>query len=136
MRSRCSARSRLRDRGLAVICERNILGDRLVRRRRAPSARNFIAEATSLGFRDLVVHVDHGIGRFVGLQTIMAPARRMIALTALRENAKLYLPVENIDCCRVTARRTPRQVVRSSRLAGWQTRKAKLKNRSADGANS
>src|SRR5215470_1413386 len=55
----------------AVIGEQDILGDRLVRPRRAAKrAENFIAEVTSLSAGDLVVHVDHGIGRFVGLATI------------------------------------------------------------------
>src|SRR5262249_55719286 len=57
----------------AVISEQDILGDRLVRSRRASRrAENFIAEATSLATGDLVVHVDHGIGRFVGLRAIEA----------------------------------------------------------------
>jgi hypothetical protein len=46
----------------AVIGEQDILGDRLVRPRRASKrAENFIAEATSLSAGDLVVHVEHGI---------------------------------------------------------------------------
>ena len=54
---------------VAVISEQDILGDRLVRPRRAAKrAENFIAEVTSLSSGDLVVHVDHGIGRFVGLK--------------------------------------------------------------------
>src|SRR5262249_49515867 len=57
----------------AVIGEQDILGDRLVRPRRAARrAENFIAEVTSLAAGDLVVHVDHGIGRFVGLHAIEA----------------------------------------------------------------
>src|SRR6185503_5774592 len=57
----------------AVIAEQDILGDRLVRPRRAAKrAENFIAEVTSLTTGDLVVHVDHGIGRFIGLQNIEA----------------------------------------------------------------
>jgi transcription-repair coupling factor (superfamily II helicase) len=56
-----------------IISEQDILGDRLVRPRRAQRrADNFIAEATSLAPGDLVVHVDHGIGRFAGLQPIHA----------------------------------------------------------------
>src|SRR5258707_845892 len=57
----------------AIIGEQDILGDRLVRPRRAAKrAENFIAEVTSLSACDLVVHVDHGIGRFVGLRAIEA----------------------------------------------------------------
>ncbi len=61
-----------------IVSEQDILGDRLVRPRRAMRrADNFIAEATSLAPGDLVVHVDHGIGRFAGLQPSRPPARRM-----------------------------------------------------------
>ncbi len=54
----------------AVITEQDILGDRLVRPRKSSrKLDNFISEVTSLATGDLVVHVEHGIGRFVGLQT-------------------------------------------------------------------
>ncbi|HEU02564.1 MAG TPA: transcription-repair coupling factor, partial [Aurantimonas coralicida] len=55
---------------LAVVGEQDILGDRLVRRGRKKRAKNFIAEVSGLDEGDIVVHVDHGIGRFVGLKTI------------------------------------------------------------------
>ena len=51
---------------LAVISETDILGDRLSRPRRKRRAQNFLAEATSLTAGDLVVHIDHGIGRYEG----------------------------------------------------------------------
>src|SRR6185312_2260812 len=55
----------------AVISEQDILGDRLVRPRKSSrKLDNFISEVTSLATGDLVVHVEHGIGRFVGLQAI------------------------------------------------------------------
>src|SRR5262249_43599459 len=58
---------------LAVVAEQDILGDRLIRpRRKARRAADLITEATSLSIGDLVVHADHGIGRFDGLTTITA----------------------------------------------------------------
>ena len=61
----------LRPTNVAVISEQDILGDRLVRPRKASrKLDNFISEVTSLAAGDLVVHVEHGIGRFVGLQTL------------------------------------------------------------------
>src|SRR3954452_10662440 len=116
---------------LAVIAEQDILGDRLVRRRRASKRpEDFIAEVTSLGAGDLVVHVDHGIGRFVGLQTITAAGAPHDCLELhYAENAKLYLPVENIEL--LSRYGSEDAGVQLDRLggAGWQTRKAKLKNR-------
>src|SRR6185312_12206091 len=51
--------------GLEVIGEEDILGDRLSRpqRKRRPSER-FIAEAAALSEGDLVVHREHGVGRY------------------------------------------------------------------------
>ncbi|MEC9472019.1 MAG: CarD family transcriptional regulator, partial [Pseudomonadota bacterium] len=53
---------------VVFIGEQDILGDRLVRKsRRKSKGANVITEATGLSEGDLVVHVDHGIGRFIGL---------------------------------------------------------------------
>src|SRR5262249_25234468 len=57
--------------GLAVITEQDILGDRLIRAaKRRVRLENFLTEASTLGEGDLVVHSDHGIGRFDGLATL------------------------------------------------------------------
>ncbi|TIM71283.1 MAG: transcription-repair coupling factor, partial [Mesorhizobium sp.] len=59
--------------GMVVVAEQDILGDRLIRRsKRKKRASDFIAEASSLSSGDIVVHADHGIGRFIGLRTIEA----------------------------------------------------------------
>ena len=115
----------------AVISEQDILGDRLVRPRRSSHrAENFIAEVTSLAPGDLVVHVDHGIGRFVGLQAIEAAGAPHDCLEIhYAEAAKLYLPVENID---LLSRYGAEQAnVELDRLGGgnWQARKARMKSR-------
>ena len=115
----------------AIISEQDILGDRLVRPRRAMRrADNFIAEATSLAPGDLVVHVDHGIGRFAGLQPIHAAGAPHDCLEIhYAEGAKLYLPVENVDLLsRYGAEQTN---VDLDRLGGgnWQARKARMKSR-------
>ncbi|HKQ55314.1 MAG TPA: CarD family transcriptional regulator, partial [Methyloceanibacter sp.] len=58
--------------GLAVIGEQDILGDRLVRRARGKRGSDVLTEVSALAVGDLVVHSDHGIGRFAGLATIEA----------------------------------------------------------------
>ncbi|MFW8695825.1 CarD family transcriptional regulator, partial [Mesorhizobium japonicum] len=83
---------------VAVICETDILGDRLARPRKKRRASNFLAEASALTTGDLVVHLDHGIGRYEGLKTLdiqQAPHDCLELLYA--GESKLYLPVENID---------------------------------------
>jgi transcription-repair coupling factor (superfamily II helicase) len=115
----------------AVIGEQDILGDRLVRPRRAAKrAENFIAEVTSLSAGDLVVHVDHGIGRFVGLANIQAAGAPHDCLEIhYAGNDKLYLPVENIEL--LSRYGSEETAVDLDRLGGtaWQTRKARMKSR-------
>ncbi|MDP4361067.1 hypothetical protein QR510_31025, partial [Escherichia coli] len=57
--------------GLTVISEQDVLGDRLIRQtRKRRRADNFLTEAQSLTPGDLVVHVDHGVGRYLGLEVL------------------------------------------------------------------
>jgi transcription-repair coupling factor (superfamily II helicase) len=116
---------------VAVISEQDILGERLVRpRRQSKRAENFIAEVTGLAAGDLVVHVDHGIGRFSGLRAIEAAGAPHDCLEIHYQGGdKLYLPVENIELLsRYGAEGTN---VELDRLGGaaWQARKARMKNR-------
>src|SRR5262245_37157002 len=119
---------------VAVIGEQDILGDRLVRPRRAARrAENFIAEVTSLAAGDFVVHVDHGIGRFTGLRPIEAAGAPHDCLEIhYAAGDKLFLPVENIELLsRYGAEETQ---VELDRLGGgaWQARKARMKSRIRD----
>jgi transcription-repair coupling factor (superfamily II helicase) len=115
----------------ALICEQDILGDRLVRSRRAAKRpENFIAEVTSLAAGDLVVHVDHGIGRFVGLRAIEAAGAPHDCLEIHYAGGdKLFLPVENVEL--LSRYGSEDTGVELDRLggAGWQTRKARMKKR-------
>src|SRR6195256_6356457 len=84
---------------VAVISEQDILGDRLVRPRKSSrKLDNFISEVTSLAAGDLVVHVEHGIGRFIGLQTLEVSGAPHDCLELhYAADTKLFLPVENIE---------------------------------------
>ena len=115
---------------LAVIGEQDILGDRLIRQRRKKRAENFLTEASSLTPGDLVVHVDHGIGRFERLQTIeVMGAPHDCLLLVYHGGDKLYLPVENIELLsRYGADDSDAQLDRLGG-SGWQARKARLKER-------
>ncbi len=116
---------------LAVVGEQDILGDRLIRTKRASKkASDYITEAGSLTPGDLVVHVDHGIGRFIGLKTITAAGAPHDCLE-IHYNAgdKLFLPVENIELLsRYGSEDTDIQLDRLGG-PGWQARKAKMKQR-------
>ena len=84
---------------LAIISEEDILGERLTRPKRSKKrAKDFITELTSLKAGDIVVHVDHGIGRFVALNTItVAGAPHDCLEIHYAGGDKLFLPVENIE---------------------------------------
>ncbi|MCW5693168.1 MAG: transcription-repair coupling factor [Pseudolabrys sp.] len=115
----------------AVISEQDILGDRLVRTRKAARrADNFIQEATSLSAGDLVVHVDHGIGRFVGLQAITVTGAPHDCLEIhYADSAKLFLPVENVELLsRYGSEQTNVELDRLG-SGNWQARKARMKSR-------
>ncbi|QEE35553.1 transcription-repair coupling factor [Octadecabacter sp. SW4] len=114
---------------LTVISETDVLGDRLIRQtRRKKRADNFLTETQSLTPGDLVVHVDHGVGRFVGLEVITAAgAAHECLLLEYAEQTKLYLPVENIELLS----KFGHEVGLLDKLGGgaWQAKKAKLKER-------
>ncbi len=115
--------------GLTVIAEQDVLGDRLVRptqkRRRAE---NFLKEAQSLTPGDLVVHIEHGVGKYTGLETITAAGapHECIALEYAGGD-RLFLPVENVELLS----RYGQEVGLLDKLGGgaWQAKKAKLKER-------
>lgn len=115
--------------GLTVISEQDVLGDRLVNRtRRRKRAENFLTEAQSLSPGDLIVHVEHGVGRYKGLETItaMGAPHECIALEYAGGD-RLFLPVENIELLS----RYGHEEGMLDKLGGgaWQAKKAKLKQR-------
>lgn len=116
---------------LAVIGEQDILGDRLVRpRRKSKRPQDFIAELSSLSPNDLVVHVDHGIGRFIGLQQITAAGAPHDCLEIhYAGDSKLFLPVENIELLSRYGSEDTEVALDRLGGGGWQARKAKLKQR-------
>ncbi|KJZ20178.1 transcription-repair coupling factor [Loktanella sp. S4079] len=114
---------------LTVISEQDVLGDRLIRKgKRKRRAENFLSEVNSLNPGDLVVHVDHGVGRFRGMEvvTTLGAAHEYLFLE-YAEETKLYLPVENIELLSKYGHDTGLL----DKLGGgaWQAKKAKLKER-------
>jgi transcription-repair coupling factor (superfamily II helicase) len=114
---------------LTVISEQDVLGERMVGKpRKKRKADNFLREVDTLTPGDLVVHVEHGVGRYLGLETITAlGAPHACVALEYAENAKLYLPVENIELLS----RYGHEEGLLDRLGGgaWQAKKAKLKDR-------
>ena len=115
----------------ALLTEQDLLGDRLVRRaKRKKSADAFLSELATLTPGDLVVHMEHGIGRYDGLTSIpVGNAPHDCVALSYAGGDKLYVPVENIDV--LSRYGSESDGVALDRLGGvgWQTRKARMKQR-------
>ncbi|MCD2323853.1 transcription-repair coupling factor [Sphingomonas sp. IC-56] len=116
---------------VAVLTEQDMLGDRLVRRsKRRKNTDAFLQELATLSPGDLVVHVDHGIGRYEGLTQV--PVQKAphdcVALTYAGGD-KLFVPVENLEV--LSRYGAGEEGATLDRLGGeaWQRRKAKMKER-------
>lgn len=114
---------------LVVITEQDILGDRLSSTtRKRKRAENFLREVSSLDEGDLVVHIDHGIGRFVALETLqIANTLHDCLKIEYAGNDKLYVPVENMDVLSRFGGEDATVQLDKLGGAGWQARKAKAK---------
>ncbi|WP_455474819.1 transcription-repair coupling factor [Bartonella sp. B30(2025)] len=114
---------------LVIIAEQDILGDRLIRSpQRRKRNKNFISEISTLNSGDIVVHIDHGIGQFVGLKTITTTGILRDCLEIQYAGGdRLFLPIENIELLsRYGSEATD---VSLDKLGGvaWQARKTRLK---------
>jgi transcription-repair coupling factor (superfamily II helicase) len=118
----------------ALVTEQDILGDRLSRppRRRA-NYEQFVAEVSSLAPGDLVVHAEHGIGRYDGLVTLdVAGAPHDCLRVLYADDTKLFVPVENIEV--LSRYGSEDAAVQLDRLGAvsWQSRKSRVKKRIKD----
>jgi transcription-repair coupling factor (superfamily II helicase) len=120
--------------GATLLTEQDILGDRLARPpKRRVNYDQFVAEVAALQPGDLVVHVEHGIGRYDGLVTLqVAGAPHDCLRVVYAGDDKLFVPVENIEV--LSRYGSEDSEVQLDRLGGvgWQSRKARVKQRIKD----
>ncbi len=119
--------------GWCVISEQDILGERQNRRTKKVTAKDFIADVSSLSVGELVVHVEHGIGRFMGLENINAGGAPHDCLKIIYANDdKLFVPVENIDV--ISRYGIEDENIQLDVLGGaaWQAKKARVKAKIRD----
>ena len=122
---------------LTLITEQDILGERIVRPdRKRRRAEDFIADVSEIALGDLVVHIEHGIGRYDGLETLsVANAPHDCLRLIYAGDTKLYVPVENVEVLsRYGSGDMPANLDRLGGAA-WQARKSKMKSRLRDIAN-
>ena len=123
--------------GICVTAEQDILGERIARPpRRRRRADQFIADATEIAEGDLVVHQDHGIGRYEGLTTIEVSGAPHDCLRLTYDGGdRLFVPVENIEILSRFGAETAGVALDKLGGVAWQNRKAKAKQRVRDMAD-
>jgi len=105
--------------------------------RRKSKAAAFLSDFRDLKPGDYVVHIDHGVARFGGLQTLdIGPRTGEFMLLFYADEAKLYVPVERLDLVQrySSAEGHQPQLDRLGGL-GWQKTKAKAKRAMRDMAD-
>ncbi len=116
---------------LEVLTEQDVLGDRLVRRKKKRKDSDaFLAELQALARGDLVVHVEHGIGKYRGLEPVpVGKSQHDCVSLEYAGGDKLFIPVENIDV--LSRYGSSEDAVQLDRLGGeaWQRRRSRLKER-------
>lgn len=115
--------------GLSVLTEQDLLGDRLARvTRRKKKSDAFVFEISQLHEGDYVVHEEHGIGQFEKLETVVVDGIPHDCLKLIYAGGdRLFVPVENLDVLsRYGAAETGAAL---DRLGGsaWQARRARVK---------
>ena len=92
----------LEDAGIAIISEQQLFGERVLQKRRRQRERDSAAELVVRSLTELeigapVVHIDHGVGRYLGLEILEIDGQANEFLTlAYQDDAKLYVPVASL----------------------------------------
>lgn len=122
---------------LTLISEQDILGDRLVRpARKRRAASQFQLELGSLNPGDFVVHTEHGIGRYEGLETVTVFNTAHDCVKIVYDGGdKLFVPVENLDLLTRYGSAESGAVLDKLGGVGWQQRKSRVKKRLKDMAD-
>ncbi len=116
---------------IALLSEQDIFGERIIRHTpKRKKAGDFLSEAANFMPGELVVHKEHGIGRFEGLITLDVLGAQHDCLKIIYDgDDKLFLPVENIDLLSRYGSEEEGAKLDKLGSASWQSRKARLKER-------
>ena len=98
--------------------------------KRTIKADTFLTDLSTFEQDDLIVHVDHGIGKFNGLKnvTVLENDHDCIEITYFN-NDKLYVPVENIELLSKYGGNSEFAQIDKLGSSNWQFRKASAKNK-------
>jgi len=117
-----------------IITEQDIWGERKnLQRHKKVSAENLINDISSLNIGEYVVHIEHGIGRFEGLENIVTDGAAHDCLKLIyANNDKLYVPVENIDVISRYGAEDSNVTLDTLGGSAWEAKKSRVKERIKD----
>lgn len=117
-----------------IASEQDIWGERKnLRHRKKVSAENLISDISSLNVGEYVVHIEHGIGRFDGLENIITDGVSHDCLKLIyAHNDKLYVPVENIDVISRYGAEDSNVTLDTLGGSAWEAKKSKVKEKIKD----
>ncbi|MBV8857682.1 MAG: transcription-repair coupling factor [Acidobacteria bacterium] len=106
-------------------------------RRKKSKTAAFLSDFRDLKVNDYVVHIDHGVARFGGLQTLELGGRKgEFMLLFYADDAKLYAPVERLDLVqRYSSAEGHEPTLDRLGGLGWQKTKARAKRAMRDMAD-
>ena len=117
-----------------VIFDRDLFGiPKQKKRSWRRKTENFLKDVNSIDAGDLVAHIDHGIGRYDGLEKISTNGIDHDCLRLIYYGGdKLYLPVENMNLLSRVGDSSFNRELDKLGAASWQSRKANVKKRIRD----
>lgn len=117
-----------------VVTEQDLWGERKnLRSKRKVSAENLISDISSLNVGEYVVHIEHGIGRFEGLENIVTDGAAHDCLKLIYAHGdKLYVPVENIDVISRYGSEDSNVILDVLGGSAWEAKKSKVKEKIRD----
>ncbi len=117
--------------GFVIYTEEDLLGRTIIQtRKRKKAADTFMQEAASFEDGELLVHKDHGIGRFDGLVTMdVKGSRHDFLKLSYRDDDRLFLPVENMELINRHGSEAGDVELDKLGAGSWQARKAAFKEK-------
>lgn len=115
---------------VAFVVEEDLLGERVARKVKKRKSDTFLTEVSALELGDFVVHTEHGIGQFEGLETVSTMGVPHDCLRVIYQGGdRLFIPVENIEVLSKYGSEGGVALLDKLGGTGWQARKAKAKER-------
>lgn len=116
---------------VTIYSEQDIFGEKLIRtRKKKKPSEAFLQEAAAFETGELLVHREHGIGRFDGLETLEVGGIKHDCLKLLyKDDDRLFLPVENIELLSRYGSEEDSAELDKLGAGSWQARKARMKER-------